>query len=286
MTAPRIEVVVIGDALLDVTARPATAIRADADVPAEIRIACGGQGANLSVRLARQGIGVELICGLGDDPAASLVTDALRAEAIRVTPVRVDATGSVVILLDMVGERTMLSQRVPFVVGTSISSADWTIVSGYCFLEADVAGFARMLGDLASRRVVVGCAVPEPSRTTWRAAVAAARPDLLVLNREEAFALAPIDELSAGIVVTATDVIEASIGEAAVIVSVPAGTPTIDTTGAGDAFAAALIAGLLRAPWPPSSATLESVVTDAALLAGQVARAPGAQARVPAEVRA
>lgn len=74
----------IGDALLDVMARPAMAIRAGADVPAEIRIACGGQGANLSVRLARQGIGVELICGLGDDPAASLVTDALRAEAIQV----------------------------------------------------------------------------------------------------------------------------------------------------------------------------------------------------------
>lgn len=279
-------VVVVGDALLDVTARPATSIRPGADVPAEIRIGCGGQGANLAVRLARRGINVELICGLADDRAAALVTDALRAEGVRVNPVRVEATGSVVILLDDVGERTMLSQRAPFVAGTTISSAAWTVVSGYCFIEADAGGFARMLADVETSLVVVGCAVAESSLAAWRAAVAAAGTDLLILNREEASALAPIDELSAGTVVTATDIIAASVGGHAVTVSVAAGPAAIDTTGAGDAFAAALVAGLVDARWPPTSGALETVMVDAAVLAGQVARAHGAQARVAAEVRA
>jgi len=281
-----VDVVVVGDALLDGTARPATPIRPGADVPAEIRIGRGGQGANLAVRLARQGLGVALVCGLGDDPAASLVADALRAEGVRLNPLPVAATGTVVILLDEVGERTMLSHRASFASSaarTRIPPAAWTLLSGYLLLEADAAALARAVGDLASRRVVVGCAVPDDARPAWRLAVEAALPDLLVVNREEARALAPLDELGAGIVVTSADVVTASIGDVVVEVRATTTPPAIDTTGAGDAFAAALVAGLRRDAWPPSAVTLESALVDATRLAAQVAHAPGAQARVPAE---
>ena len=279
-------VVVIGDALLDVTARPAISVRAGADVPADIRLGGGGQGANLAVRLARQGIEVALICGLGKDAAGSLVTDALRVEGVRLKPVPVDATGSVVILLDEDGERTMLSQRAPFVAGIDPPGGRWTVVSGYCFLETDAAAFARRLADFAGVRVVVGCTVPEPSREDWRAVVASARPDLLILNRDEAQAMAPTDDLGARTVVTANDVIECSVDGMRLTIAVPPGPPAIDTTGAGDAFAAALVAGLMALPWPPPSEAFEAAVTSAATVAGQVARAPGAQARVAAEARA
>lgn len=284
MTAPG--VVVIGDALLDVTARPATPVRVGADVPANIRLGCGGQGANLAVRLARQGIEVALICGLGDDAAGSLVTDALRAEGVRLNPVPVEATGSVVILLDEDGERTMLSQRAPLVAAIDPPAGAWTVVSGYCFLETDAAAFARTLADLASVRVVVGCTVPEPSREDWRAAVAAARPDLLVLNRDEAMAMAPTDDLGTRTVVTASDAITCSIGGTRLTIAVPPGPPAADTTGAGDAFAAALVAGLMAVPWPPPGAAFEAAVRTAVMVAGQVARAPGALARVAAEAPA
>jgi len=257
-----------------------------ADVPADIRLGCGGQGANLAVRLARQGIEVALICGLGDDAAGSLVTDALRAEGVRLNPVPVEATGFVVILLDEDGERTMLSRRAPFAAGIDPPAGRWTVVSGYCFLETDAARFACTLADLASVRVVVGCTVPEPSREDWRAAVAAARPDLLVLNRDEALALGPIDSLSPATVVTASDVVTCSVDEMRLAIAVPPGPPAADTTGAGDAFAAALVAGLMAVPWPPTGEALEAAVRMAVMVAGQVARAPGAQARVAAEARA
>lgn len=278
-------VIVLGDAVLDVTARPATPMLVGADVPAEVRIGCGGQGANLAIRLARQGVGVTLICGLGDDPAASLVTDALRAEGVRLDPVRVDATGSVVILIDEAGERTMLSQRAPFMAARPWAPS-WTVISGYLLLQADGIDLARAVADRTSRLVVVGCAVPESTRSAWRKAVAATRADLLILNREEAVAMAPIAELGVGTIVTASDGITAAIGEASVSVRVPEGRPAIDTTGAGDAFAAATVAALIRAPWPPPRAALESIIADAARLAGEVARSPGAQARVAAEARA
>jgi len=279
----RREVLVIGDALLDVTVQPAAPIQAGADVPAEIRIGCGGQGANLAVRLARQRVDVELVCGLGDDRAGALVTDALRGEGVQLSPVSVESTGAVVILLDEVGERTMLSRRAPFAAKAKIPPADWTLVSGYLFLEADAASLARKVGAVTTRRVVVGCAVPEPSRSAWTAAVAAMHPDLLILNRDEARTLAPIDGISTAIVITAPDVVVASIGEVRVTVHVPAGTGASDTTGAGDAFAARLLAELLRAAWPPPQAALEAAMTNAAALASQVVRAPGAQVRVAGE---
>ena len=129
----------IGDALLDVSARPAAKLRPGADVPAEVRIGLGGQGANLAVRLARRGVGVELVCALGDDAGGTLLRRELEREGIGLAAVPADATGTVVILLDDRGERTMLSNRVPFAAGAVAAMTDavaWTVVSGYLLLEA------------------------------------------------------------------------------------------------------------------------------------------------------
>jgi ribokinase len=276
------EVVVIGDALLDVTVRPRAPIRPGADAPAEVLIGCGGQGANLSVRLARQGARVELVCGLGDDPAASLVTDALRSEGVTITAVPVAATGSVVILVDAAAERTMLSQRRPFAAAIpagSVTPSSWAVLSGYLFLEPD--GFA--LAERAARRVVVGCAVPDAAVRTWRAAVTAVRPDLLILNREEAAVLGPLEDLSGGVVVTAPDEVVASIDGVTARHRLPDGPAALDTTGAGDAFAAVLVARLRRESWPPSIDVLAPSLAHAAHLATQVTQLPGAQAPVDAE---
>ena len=277
------EVVVIGDALLDVTARPASAVRAGGDVPGDVRLACGGQGANLAVRLARSHVAVELVCGLGDDPAAALVIDALAAEGVRVTRVPVAATGTVVILLDEHGERTMVSARAPFAARAPLRPAPMTIVSGYCFLERDAGRFGLALARVASRRVLVGCAVPGPARAAWREAVAGARPHLLILNRDEARELAPVEPLGAGVVVTSNEVVVGTVGQTRARIALSPSPDVVDATGAGDAFAAVLVATLLRQPWPPSEPVLAAALADAASAATQVANEPGAQALVPAE---
>jgi len=276
------EVVVIGDALLDVTVRPRAPIRPGSDAPAEVRVGCGGQGANLAVRLARQGARVELVCALGADPAASLVTDALRGEGVAITPVPVDATGCVVILVDAAAERTMLSQRRPFAAAIRAGSVTldiWAVLSGYLFLEPGAPAFVER----AARRVVVGCAVPDTALVSWREAVTAARPDLLILNREEAAVLGPLEDLGGGVVVTAPDEVVASIGGITARHRLPDGPPALDTTGAGDAFAGALVARLRRESWPPSAEVLEPALAGAARLATQVTQVAGAQARVDAE---
>ena len=280
-------VVVVGDAVLDIVVRPAAPMRPGADVRAEIRVGTGGQGANLAVRLARVGgLTVELVCGLGDDPAATIVLDALEAEGVTVSPVMVDGTGSVIILVDAAGERTMLSQRAPF--GSAARArlqhdADWIVVSGYLLHEPDAPALARSLAARNGRRVLVGCTVAGGA-AAWVAAAMALAPDLTVLNRDEADALdATPGFAGGGLVVTDVAGATGTIGDVTADVRRPAGGPAVDTTGAGDAFAAGLIASLARDAWPPSAAMLERALAAAAGLASAVARTPGAQGRVPEE---
>ena len=280
-------VVVVGDALLDVVVRPTEPMRPGADALAEIRIVTGGQGANLAVRLARLGgLTVELVCGLGGDPAAAIVLDALEADGVTVSPVTVDATGTVVILLGADGERTMLSQRAPFAAAAEARIqrvADWMVVSGYLLLEPDALALARSLAARAGRRVLVGCTVPaDPA--SWVAAAIALAPDLTVLNHDEAAALdATPGFAGGGLVITDAAGATATLDGITAGVRRPDGEPAVDTTGAGDAFAAGLIASLARDAWPPSVAELERALAAAAELGSAVARSPGAQGRIPAE---
>ena len=298
MTADRPDVVVIGDALLDVTTCPQAPIRAGEDVPARVSIGCGGQGANLALRLARRGVRVELVCALGDDPGGTLVRDALAREGIALSVVATDATGTVVILLDEAGERSMLSQRATFAAGAASvvrDDAGWLIASGYLLLEADAGLLARMLAEAPSRRALVGCTVPSGMEDRWARAAASMRPDLVVLNRDEALSLLPGEAatdamavrlgelLHAGVVVTEPGGATARLDGVSADVRASSEASATDSTGAGDAFAAALVDVLRRSPWPPAPAVLSEALAAAAELASAVAHAPGAQGRVTGE---
>ena len=274
---------VIGDALLDVHVTPAVSPRPGEDVPATIRLGPGGQGANLAVRLARRGISVTLTCALADDVAGRLVRAALETDGVALHAVGADATGVVVVLLDARGDRTMMSQRAPFAAEAVERGAveGWLVLSGYLLLEPSGEGLARSLAELPARRVLVGCAVPDDLVAAWRSAAAAFVPDLVVMNSAEVARLA-LDGAH-GTAVTDAGGATVTIGAAKAEVRVAPGPDAIDTTGAGDAFAAALIAGLLDAAWPPAEPALQGALREAVELAAAVARAPGAQARVATE---
>ena len=297
----RPEVVVIGDALLDVTVHPAAPIRVGADAPAAVHIGCGGQGANLAVRLARRGVAVELVCALGEDPGGALVRQALIGEGVELSAVRTDATGTVVILVDQQGERTMLSQRASFAASAAAAvrgGVRWLVVSGYLLLEPDAGQLVSALGVMPASRALVGCTVPTAMADGWARAATAMRPDLVVLNRDEALALFPAEQdtddlpahlgerLGSGVVVTDPSGATARLNGLSAAVRAPVALPASDTTGAGDAFGAALIASLLRSPWPPAPHVLKVALAAGTELASAVARATGAQAQVAGELQA
>lgn len=294
-------ILVAGDAMLDVHVTPAEPIQPGRDVPAVVRLGVGGQGANLAVRLARRGLSVRLACAIGDDSAAPLVRDRLSRAGVTVVPMPARATGSVVILLDPAGERTMLSERVPFLpvlaarLPELASTVDWVVVSGYLLEEAGERLTAAATG--SARRMLVGCPFRDPQ--AWRIGLEAFAPDLLVLNRGEAAALVdaeddaslpPVGELAASLaaegmadtnLVTDVSGVAAAVTEARPPVEItlePDGS-VIDTTGAGDAFAATFLAAVHDA-WPPEPGALREALRHAASVATAVARVVGAQAPV------
>ena len=190
-------ITVIGDALLDVHVVPAQPPRPGGDVPAEIRLEPGGQGANVSVRLARRGLPVRLVCALGPDAAGNLLRERLAADGVEVVDLAASATGAVVVLLDAARERTMLSQRVPLAMGLRpelLAEADWLVVSGYLLLER-AAGISAS-GD-SPRRVLLGCSLASTEVAGWLEAALALRPHLAVLNAAEARAICGVDASAA-----------------------------------------------------------------------------------------
>jgi sugar/nucleoside kinase (ribokinase family) len=277
-------VTVLGDAHLDVRVVPAAAVRSGSDVPATIELGPGGQGANVAVRLARRGVPVELVAALAADPAGSLVRQALEAEGVALHAIEVEDTGTAVVLGDRDGERTMYSHRAPFldrIEPPSPSADGWLVVSGYLLHEPVAIDVARRLAALPVRRVLLGCAVPDDLAAGWRAAAHAMRADLWILNHDELRRLGPAG--AAGVAVTDARGATVSVGGVRADSRTPTGAPARDTTGAGDAFAAALIDVLRGLDWPPAREGLEDAVEEAVALASRVARVAGAQGRVDGE---
>jgi len=287
-------VTVIGDAALDVRVAAAEPVRIGGDVPAAIDMQPGGQGANVAVRLARRGVGVRLVAALGDDATGERLRDGLAGEGIEVRAVPAQRSSTVVVLVDPSGERTMLSQRAPVFATpfdlAALTDADWLVVSGYALLEPS--GGLSATG-VAPRRVVLGCSLGPGDVGDWTGRVASLNPHLVVLNADEATAVVgghPDDLARAvaarfGAVAVVTRKAGASglAGEAAVETLAPPGPPIVDTTGAGDAFAAALVADLLDAAWPPEPDRLRRAMLAGHRLATAVTGVAGSQGRVEDE---
>ncbi|MGZ6372292.1 MAG: carbohydrate kinase family protein [Candidatus Limnocylindria bacterium] len=300
-------VTVIGDATLDVTVRPAAAPMAGGDVPAGISISPGGQGANVAVRLARGGTQVRLATAIADDAAGRLLTAALEADGVAIVSPAADRSGLVVSLLDDDGERAMLSDRVSLDasgVAAACAGAEWVHCSGYPLADnANGDLVADVLGSLPSstRISAGGGSMPHDTERSARVRrrLTAAGVDLLCVSRDEAAALLdrPLPSLAAAADALAGDfpgliavVTGAAAGSAAAgpgfAISVPAvdlATPVVDSTGAGDAYVAALIARLVPADWPPDLATLRDAMERGSAEGALVSRVLGAQGRTVAE---
>jgi sugar/nucleoside kinase (ribokinase family) len=296
---------VVGDAILDVTVAPSRPVRAGGDVPAVIRLGPGGQGANVAVRLARRGEQVGLLAPIADDAGGRLLRESLVADGVEVLSMPVTRSAVVVALLDAGGERSMLSDRQAIAAedaAGALDHGDWIHVSAYALLDdVNGDGLAVALGARGAdvRLSLAGGSIPPEPAVVARflGRMATARPDVVVVSRDEAAALlgrpsemareaarrladrAPIVVVTAG-----------SAGSAAAsggsVVAVPAPDvpgPTLDATGAGDAFVAALISRLAGGSWPPGEAALQAGMEEGSQAGALVARVVGAQARVAGE---
>jgi sugar/nucleoside kinase (ribokinase family) len=300
-------ITVIGDSTLDVTVRSSETPVSGADLPARISVAPGGQGANVAVRLVRSGADVRLATAIADDSAGRLLSEALAADGVRVVPLGAERSGMVIALVDADGERAMLSDRVtlePARLAAACAGAEWVHCSGYVLAD-DATGdaVAEVLGSLpaATRVSAGGGSLREDSAAAarFRTRLEVGRVALLVVSRDEAAAIldrplpstaAAADALARAfptlIAVVTGGVAGSSAAGEGFALSVPAveqATPMLDATGAGDAYLAALILGLLEADWPPGVPALRAAMERGARAGALVSRVLGAQGRTATE---
>jgi sugar/nucleoside kinase (ribokinase family) len=281
-----VSVVVVGDVATDVVVALDGEPAPNSDRPATIRNRGGGAGANVAAHLARLGTPVTLVGCIGDDPAGTGLAAELAADGVRLALRTVPgaATGTIVSLVEPDGQRSMLADRG---ANLELAPGDLTVpargghlyLSGYTLLHPR----PRAAGLVALRAAVAaGCTVSlDPASTgplarygveQWLADTAGAT--LLLPNEDEAWLLtgSPDPEEAARLLATRYPVVVVKLGaEGAlwaagdVLVHRPAhAAVVVDTTGAGDAFAAGLLAVWLAAPSVAPAVALDAGLARAA----------------------
>jgi len=259
---PRPHVTVVGDVGLDVVAKLAGAVVFGHDTRAAVTVTPGGAGGNTAAWLARQDVDVTLIARVGADEAG-------RTAATELTAAGVDChfaidptlpTCCVVVLVAPDGDRTMLADRG---ANAAFCPADVLLprvfgpahlhLSGYVLLDegsrpaglaalalAKNAGWTTSVDPQAANHIP---AVGAENFLSWIIGV-----DLLLPNDSELAALGGVDaalESVAAVVVTHGQQ-GASWYSGSTTATAPA--PQVhqsDSTGAGDAFNAGLLASWL-----------------------------------------
>ena len=102
----------IGDLVEDVVVRLGSAVNVASDTSSTIERRQGGSAANVAVAAARLGAPVRFIGQVGDDAAGRALVEELGAAGVDVGAIRFGGTtGTIVVLVDHDGERSMLTDR-------------------------------------------------------------------------------------------------------------------------------------------------------------------------------
>ncbi|MFI6759634.1 carbohydrate kinase family protein [Micromonospora sp. NPDC050417] len=277
-------IIAVGDIVTDVLAVLSAPLTTGSDTPAGIRLTGGGQAANTAAWLAWRNVPVTLVAVVGDDePGRSRLAE-LTAHgvdcAVRHCP---DTPTGTVIVLARDGERTMVNDRganlrlAPADVESALDRAGdarHLHLSAYTLL--DPASRAAGRHALAAARgrghtTSVDAASAEPLRQVGPAVFLdwVRDVDLLLANADEAEALAGAGSAHAQAEMLTGTVRNAVVkrgGDGAVwasrggatIEAVTRRIPVRDATGAGDAFAAGLLAAWVEGATPDVALALGS----------------------------
>ena len=258
------QILCIGDAMLDVIVKMQGQMYLGSDTISQISTHGGGAAANTATWLASSGHKVFYVCRLGDDAAGRVIANEFDAWNIEYKPefLRGHRTGIVVVLVDQNGERSMFPDRGANSGLSELDLPDLTrfsavFLSGYpLFNPQSQAGVLRMINKMREANLEIFFN-PGSVGVMSNLGVDDCRQrcklmDLLIMNQAESEFLTgnsdiegALNELSKDVeTVVITTSSQGAIGKSRgqVIVNSPILPITaIDSTGAGDAFAAGFI---------------------------------------------
>jgi sugar/nucleoside kinase (ribokinase family) len=259
------KIVVVGDVMVDVVARHSQPLAHGSDTPATVALRPGGGAGNVAAWLGERAC---LVACVGDDPLAEIALRGVGREQVTVVPGR--TTGVCIVLVDAQAERTMLPDPGANLALSEIPDADVLYLSGYTLLRPETRAVALEALQRA-RRTAVDCASADPLRAEpsfleWVTGV-----DLLLANEEEAEVLRPRAGVHAREVVIKRGAGGATWTDGERTLEVAARrADVVDTTGAGDSFAAGFLSRWDAGP----EAALEAAASLAAQAVGSVGGRP------------
>ncbi|HZG49077.1 MAG TPA: carbohydrate kinase family protein [Thermoleophilaceae bacterium] len=288
-------IVVLGDVMVDVVAQLAGPVAPGSDAPSRNSFHGGGQAANTAAWLAAAGERPLLVARVGDDPLGRDALASLERAGVdaRVAIDPDEATGTCVVLVGTDGERTMMPDagandrlRVQDLPDEVLAPGAHLHVAGYALLRAGSRPAARAAIERALGAGMTVSVDPSSAALLSPASLALmAGASLLLPNELEAEALTGEGdpELAARLLAGQADEVVVTLGPAGALwtdgtsvrrAAAPAVAEACDSTGAGDAFAAGLLAARLRGAGP------QEALAEGSRLAARAVASEGARPRI------
>jgi sugar/nucleoside kinase (ribokinase family) len=293
-------VLIVGDVIDDIVVTPLGGVTRDSDTTSRIRATPGGSAANQAAWLAVSGVSVKFVARVG---AADVSRHRGELEAFGVDAVLIAdpeaPTGTIVVMLDADGSRTMYTDRganmrltaadVPL---SLLDDVDALHVNGYAlFCESPRLAVAALI-DEARRRGIAVTADPSSSAYLEELGVSTfldctRGASVCLPNLDEGRALSGKTEPSDVIAFLSAHypVVALKLGSGGVLVGAgdqvelipPASSSVVDPTGAGDAFCAGFLAS-----WLEGNSATDAATAGALLAAHAVATQGGRPTKAPA----
>ena len=278
----------IGDLIEDVVVWLNDELNIGSDADSVIVRTRGGSAANVAMFGALTGTPSRFIGQVGNDNLGEQLCASLRGSGVDVCTVVEGRTGSIVVVVQPNGERTFLTDRG---VASELSLFDASHLTGVSIVH--VPTYSLALDPLATTAIhyiraarAAGVLISVDASSTsvlrdygvdrYSELIASIAPDVFLCNNDEA-ALLNIDSAhtmpGAGLTVIKRGALPVTTVTAAGVVTEVATPPVsniVDTTGAGDAFAAGFL------PTYVTSRNIEDAITNGNLIAARVLCSPGA----------
>ncbi len=277
---------VVGDLVEDIVVWSERELRPADDNPSRITRTRGGSAANVAALAASTGTQTRFIGRVGDDALGLELTETLRSFGVDVRAQRRGRTGTIVVLIDSSGERTMFPDRgaaaeLNDVPTEWLGSLGILHVTSYSFAAEPAAGAtlelmaaARAAGIELSLDASSAGLLEDLGTDRYTAIVEAIQPTIFFANALEARLLDLGSPPFTSILTIVKDgsnatTLRAPGGESSTL-PVAAVGDVRDATGAGDAFAAGFLGAYLSGCRPIDA------VQAGHRLARAVLRSPGA----------
>ena len=283
-------VIVVGDTMIDILARVDAPLSNGSDTPARIQSLGGGSAANVAAWLAHLGAPSILVTRVGDDHLGEVAARELTAAGVDLSITRDDSapTGTCIVLVGADAERTMLPDpgandrlRTVDLPRDAFRRKRHLHLSGYALIRAgsrDAALEALAAASASGMTVSVDASSSAPLAAAgpenflqW-----CARADLLLANADEARILTGLADPAEAVKALSRRfplaiVKDGAQGAWACVAgddawhAAAAPLTALDTTGAGDAFAAGFLVRWLRGVAVPEALAYATQVSGRAV---------------------